>query len=178
MSLSKHILRLLGWKAVSSIDAEDKCVVCVAPHTSNADLFIGKLAYRSLGIDAGFLMKKEWFRPPLGWFFRHIGGVPVDRSRHTSVTDQMAEAFHTHKVFRLAITPEGTRKPNPDWKLGFYYIALKAGVPIHLAYIDYRTHTAGVGMRLIPTGDAEADMQIIKNFYKDKTGRHPANFVV
>ena len=178
MSISRLILRLMGWKVVNNVAAEPKCVICVAPHTSNADLFIGKLAYSALGLNAHFLMKKEWFRPPLGWLFRAMGGYPVDRSRHTSVTDQMAQAFNTHDTFRLAITPEGTRKANADWKLGFYYIALKAGVPIHLAYIDYKTKTAGVGTRIEHLNDITSDLKTIKDFYRDKTGRYPDNFAL
>ena len=61
------------------VDVPDypKCVICVAPHTSNWDFFIGKLAYLSIGRYAGFMMKKEWFFPPLGSLLKSMGGVPV-----------------------------------------------------------------------------------------------------
>ena len=88
-----------------------------------------------------FMMKKEWFFFPLGLIFRAIGGIPVDRSRNTSLVDQMANRFAGSKLFHLAITPEGTRKSNPNWKKGFYFIALKAQVPIMLIGIDYPTKT-------------------------------------
>jgi hypothetical protein len=133
--------RLLGWKTNVTVPNYDKCVICAAPHTSNWDLFIGKLFYGAIGRKTSFMMKKEWFFFPLGLIFRAIGGIPVDRSRNTSLVDQMANKFAGSKLFHLAITPEGTRKSNPNWKKGFYFIALKAQVPIMLIGIDYPTKT-------------------------------------
>ena len=97
----------------------DKCIICAAPHTSNWDLFIGKLFYGAIGRKTSFMMKKEWFFFPLGLIFKAVGGIPVDRSRNTSLVDQMANKFAESKQFHLAITPEGTRKPNPNWKRDF-----------------------------------------------------------
>ena len=122
--------RLLGWKTNVTVPNYDKCVICAAPHTTNLDLFIGKLFYGAIGRKTSFMMKKEWFFFPLGIFFKAVGGIPVDRSRKTSLVDQMVHKFAEYKKFNLAITPEGTRKANPNWKKGFYFIALKAQVPI------------------------------------------------
>lgn len=129
--------RLLGWKTNVTVPNYDKCVICAAPHTTNLDLFIGKLFYGAIGRKTSFMMKKEWFFFPLGFFFKAVGGIPVDRSRKTSLVDQMVHKFAEYKKFNLAITPEGTRKANPNWKKGFYFIALKAQVPIVLIGIDY-----------------------------------------
>lgn len=168
--------RILGWKAVVTIPDYDKCVICAAPHTSNMDLFIGKLFYGTIDRKTSFMMKKEWFFFPLGIFFKAIGGIPVDRSRKTSLVDQMADIFSQKKKFHLAITPEGTRKPNPYWKKGFYYIALKAQVPIVLIGIDYSTKTITAGKAIFPTGDIENDMREIKLYFKNFKGKHPENF--
>ena len=81
--------RLLGWKTNVTVPNYDKCVICAAPHTSNWDLFIGKLFYGAIGRKTSFMMKKEWFFFPLGLIFRAIGGIPVDRSRNTSLVDQI-----------------------------------------------------------------------------------------
>ena len=167
---------ILGWKAVVTIPEYDKCVVCAAPHTSNLDLFIGKLFYGTIGRKTSFMMKKEWFFFPLGLFFKAAGGIPVDRGRKTSLVDQMVSQFKNRKRFHLAITPEGTRKPNPNWKKGFYHIAMKAQVPIVLIGIDYTKKTISAGKSIFPSGDMEKDMREIKLYYKDFTGRHPENF--
>lgn len=168
--------RLLGWKAEVTVPDYDKCVVCGAPHTSNYDLLLGKLFYGAWGRKTCFLMKKEWFFFPLGIFFRALGGIPVDRSKNSSMVDAMAERFARSQRFHLAITPEGTRKPNPHWKRGFYYIALKAQVPIVLVGIDYEKKTITATRSFVPTGDFDREMREIKLYFKDFKGKHPQNF--
>ena len=59
-SICKFIFeKVLGWKSVVDVPDFVKCIICVAPHTSNLDLFIGKLFIASVGRRAGFVMKKE-----------------------------------------------------------------------------------------------------------------------
>ena len=123
-------------------------------------------------------MKKEWFFWPLGPLFRKWGGVPVYRTRHTSMTDNLAEEAKKMDEFRLCITPEGTRSPNADWKKGFYFIALKAGIPILLYGIDYERKLIQCTKSMIPSGDYDADMVIIKDYYKNFKGKKPENFAM
>lgn len=177
-ALSKLILRWAGWKTGSIKGVElPKCVICVAPHTSNWDFIIGKLFYTAMGCNAGFLMKKEWFFFPLGFLFKSLGGVPVDRSKRTSVTDQMVEVFNSREKFQLAITPEATRKPAEEWKRGFYYIAQSAQVPILLAYFDYKKKEVGILDIFYPTGNVDKDITQIREKYRGVSGRNPENFI-
>ena len=170
--------RLLGWKTNVTVPFHDKCVLCAAPHTSNWDLLIGKLFYGSLGRDAHFMMKKEWFFFPLNLVFKAMGGIPVNRSKKNSLVDQMAGRFASTRQFNLAITPEGTRKANSEWKKGFYYIALKAQVPIMLFGTDYPSKTISCTRTLIPSGDIEKDMREIKLYFKSFRGKHPECFSI
>jgi len=179
MSMQKFsmwIFKMLGWKAVVTVVEPAKSVICVAPHTSNWDFIIGKLYYWSLNRKSSFLMKKSWFFFPFGSLLRRMGGIAVDRTRNTSVTEQMADEFNTHDTFHLAITPEGTRKLVTKWKMGFYYIALTSHVPIQLAYIDYAKKEMGITGILYPTGDEIADMETIHAFYKNINAKHPEKF--
>ncbi len=176
--LSKFILQIAGWRSDITVEIPEKCVLCVAPHTSNWDFVVGKTFYSSIGKDASFLIKNSWFVFPLNLFFRAIGGIPIDRSKTNDITQLLADEFVARERFQLAITPEGTRKLNPNWKKGFYYIALKSKVPIVLVYFDYGKKVIGVHRVFEPTGDEEADMRIIKMYYKDVTACHPANFSV
>ena len=107
---------------------------------------------------------------------RALGGIPVDRSKKTSLTDQIAEEFQKHDQFQIGITPEGTRKYNPEWKRGFYYIALKANVPIVLASIDYEKKELGYKKIIHPTGNYDTDIIEIKSFYKNVKGKRPELF--
>ena len=107
-----------------------------------------------------------------------MGALPVDRKKRTSVSDQMVEQFQLRDNFQLAISPEGTRSKNVQWKTGFYYIALNAGVPIILAFIDYSKKEVGVKTIFYPTGDVKNDIEKIKSYYKDVQAKHPKRFAI
>ena len=168
----------MGWKAEVDQPIPEKCILCVAPHTSNWDFFIGKTYYTALGRTSNFLMKKEWFFWPLGPLFRRMGGIPVERSRHTSMTDQLAQRAMESARFSLAVTPEGTRSRNAEWKRGFYYIALKAQLPILLYGLDFGTKTIVCKRTLVPSGNVDADMRVIADYFSHFKGKHPENFAL
>ena len=177
-SLCRLIFRKMGWQVEMTVPYRDKCIICVAPHTSNWDFIIAELYYHSIGRTAGFLMKKEWFFWPMGVLFRSMGGIPVERSRHVSLTDRVAEAAIKAERFELAVTPEGTRSLATKWKRGFYFIALKAGLPIQLYAIDYKRKRIVCTQELVPTGDVEADMRLIMDYYRPYEGKYPGKFAV
>lgn len=160
------------------VPAIDKCVICVAPHTSNWDFIMGKLGYTALGRNANFVIKKEWMKGLPGTILSKLGGIGVDRSKPSFFTDQMAELYRTRDKFSLAITPEGTRKANPKWKKGFYHIAVKANVPIYLVRIDYKKKEMCVFDVFVPTGNEQADIFEIQQRYAGVTARHPKQFVL
>jgi len=179
MNISKWILNKTGWKLDFGIGAfPEKCIVCVAPHTSNWDFIIGQLVCQSLNLKAHFLIKKSWTVFPLSLVFNPLGAIPVDRSKKTSITEQVINKFNESEKMLIAITPEGTRKKNAEWKKGFYYIALGAKVPIVLASIDFPKKLVKIGEIFNPTGDVENDMKEIQSYYKGVIGKKPENFVV
>lgn len=110
------LYKRLGYKKIITQELPEKYIICMAPHTSNWDLILGQLFAHAEGIKCNFLMKKEWFFWPLGPIFRKMGGIPVWRSKHTSMTDNLAAEADKRKSFGLCITPEGTRSLNPEWK--------------------------------------------------------------
>ena len=177
-SLCRLMFRKMGWQVEMTVPYRDKCIICVAPHTSNWDFIIAELYYHSIGRTAGFLMKKEWFFWPMGVLFRSMGGIPVERSRHVSLTDRVAEAAMKAERFELAVTPEGTRSLATKWKRGFYFIALKAGLPIQLYAIDYKRKRIVCTQELVPSGDVEADMRLIMDYYRPYEGKYPGKFAV
>lgn len=170
------LLRLLGWKTNLKVEIPSKCVICVAPHTSNWDFFIGLTFYKSIGGNPHFLMKKDWFFFPLKYILKAVGGIPVDRKKKSSLTDQMVDEFSSRDQFQLAIAPEGTRGKNAKWKSGFYYIAYNAHVPITLAYLDYAKREVGIVANYYPTGNVDNEIEEIKKYYRDITAKHPERF--
>ena len=177
-SLCRLIFRKMGWQVEMTVPYRDKCIICVAPHTSNWDFIIAELYYHSIGRTAGFLMKKEWFFWPMGVLHPSTGGVAVPRTRHVSLTDRVAEAAIKAERFELAVTPEGTRSLATKWKRGFYFIALKAGLPIQLYAIDYKNKRIVCTKELVPSGDVEADMRLIMDYYRPYEGKYPGKFAV
>ena len=176
-AFARFILKLWGWDCSrAALGDVKKCVIIGAPHTSNFDFILGRLTYWALGIKIHFLIKKEWFKFPFGILARRMGGIPVDRSKPSHLTEQVVRMFEANENFYVIITPEGTRSLRKQWKKGFYYIALKAGVPIALGYADYGRKKGGIGPLIYPTGNLEEDMKIIEEFYSDITARHPEKF--
>lgn len=168
----------MGWTKQVTVALPEKCIICLAPHTSNWDFLIGQAYLHAEGFKSNFLMKKEWFFWPLGALFRKMGGIPVYRSKHTRMTDRLAEIAKSEDHFKLCITPEGTRSLNPDWKKGFYYIALGAGIPILLYGVDYAKKRIVCTKAINPDGNEKEQMREIKLYYKDFKGKHPEKFTI
>ncbi len=178
MNLSGRLLRLFGWTVSITIPDYPKCIICVAPHTSNWDFILGELAYTSVGRKAGFLMKDTWFFWPMGCFFRAIGGVPVPRRKpgKGSLTELMVEKFKQSERLVIAITPEGTRSRTANWHTGFLHMARQAEVPIALGVLDCEHRRILIEKVFEPTGDVEADMRAIKDYYSPFKGINPDKF--
>ena len=175
--IAKFILWIMGWTIRGGIPGkEKKAVIVAAPHTSNWDYIIGRLAYFVLGVNVKFLIKKEVFIWPIGGLIKMWGGIPVDRGRKSNLVEQMVNYFNEYETLYMVITPEGTRKRVNHWKRGFYYISQRANVPMALGYVDYKKKEGGLGPIIFPSGDYEADLKKIQDFYRDKTARHPEKF--
>ncbi|MCM1505483.1 MAG: 1-acyl-sn-glycerol-3-phosphate acyltransferase [Muribaculum sp.] len=175
-SVSGFILRLFGWKVKCSVPDYPKCIIAVAPHTSNWDFALGKLTYWSLGRHAGFLIKDDWFFFPMNLIFKALGGIPVSRKKGSSLTEVLIKKFNSSDRLNIAITPEGTRAKVREWHTGFLHIAYGAKVPIVLGGIDGPTKTISLERTFFPTGDTEADMKEIRKYYRAFRGLKPDNF--
>ena len=162
------VLKLLGYKidCVNIPPEIEKCVLLFAPHTSYYDFLIGTMAINVMGFKASLLIKKEAFFWPLGPILRKCGGIPIDRATVKKFPVFAAEYIKKQDKIAFLISPEGTRKLNPNWKRGFYFIAQEAGVPIVPGYLDFRTKRGGVLPTFFPTGDYEKDLaELEKNYY-------------
>jgi len=171
--LAFSFLKIFGWRLEGRLPDVDKLVVIAAPHTSNWDLPVLLSVAFALRVKACWLGKHTLFRWPYGFLFRWMGGIPVYRSASHNMVAQSVEMFRNSESLILTIPPEGTRGKVSHWKTGFYYIALGAETPIAMAFIDYKRKASGIGPTLYPTGDIEADMEIIRNFYVNVTAKYP-----
>ncbi|MBS7230583.1 1-acyl-sn-glycerol-3-phosphate acyltransferase [Flavobacterium psychroterrae] len=168
--------KLMGWKIIGIENAEvKKCVMMVMPHTSNHDFYLGIFTRGISGLEMNWVGKKELFKFPIGYYFRSVGGEPLDRSGGLNKVDSIAAIFERKEVFRLAVAPEGTRKEVNEIRTGFYYIALKANVPIVTVAFDWGKKEVNFGKPFFPTGNYEEDLQILKKHYESVVGKIPHN---
>jgi 1-acyl-sn-glycerol-3-phosphate acyltransferase len=167
--------KVMGWKINGAFPPDlKKYIVAVAPHTSSWDFIIGVMVRSIMKMqNTKFLGKSPLFKPPFGWFFRAIGGYPVDRSKHNDMVQQVTDIFNSHENFILGLAPEGTRKKVDKLKSGFYYIAKKAGIPIVPCGFDFAKKEVVIGEPFYPSEDIEKDMSFLISFYRNVTGKNP-----
>lgn len=166
--------RLMGWKIRGAFDPRiRKCVIMILPHTSWHDFYIGLFARGIIGLEMHYVAKKELFRFPLGAYFRWMGGAPLDRSGGKNKVDSIAEIFNQRDIFRMAIAPEGTRRHVDEIKTGFYYIALKANVPIIPVAFDFEKKEVNIGKYLYPDGNLKQDLDSLLSHFIGVKGKFP-----
>lgn len=176
-----RLFKLMGWRAAAAPLPGPRGVVVVYPHTSNWDMPIGLVAKWTIGIPFRWMIKDWYFKGVPGMIFgrafRYWGGVPIERSGKLGIIEQMArqirEADVSREPYWLAITPEGTRSHRPHWRSGFYHLALATGLPLGLAYIDYKAREVGITDFITLTGDQETDMARIRAVYEGRMAKRP-----
>lgn len=176
--LSKFIFtKLMGWKLVNDFPKDiQKYVVIAAPHTSWQDFPIGILARNTSGIKINFIGKASLFKGPFGFIFKRLGGTPVDRSTSNNLVDAIIQIFDKKEQFRLALSPEGTRKKVDKWKTGFYYIAKGAKVPIVMATLDFGKKQVKISEPYYTTDNKEKDFEYFHSFFNPKMAKKSAQF--
>lgn len=168
--------KLLGWKIVGNATMSKhtikKAVIIAAPHTSWHDFYMGVLLRSVLGIKTNFIGKKDLFVFPFGYFFRVLGGVPINRDVKENKVQTIAKLFEERDVFRMTLAPEGTRKKVSEWRTGFYYIAKEAKVPILMFTFDFENKQNKISEPFYPTDNVKADFEFMYNFYKGVKGKN------
>lgn len=183
--LAEQSLGLMGWEIDNHWPLDlDQCVMIAAPHTSNWDALYARLALKALGVNVRLTIKDSYMKFPFGPFVRAMGGIGIDRrpkaagEQRPSMVQLMSDLFKQHPKLVMLVTPEGTRAKQEQWKTGFYHVAVTAGVPIALAYMDYAQKKCGVGKIVYPSGDMEKDMAEIMGFYASIAAKFPEQFSV
>ncbi len=176
-SIAKFIyFKVLKWSLAGDFPSHvKKCVIIVVPHTSWWDFLLGILVRNVWKEEINYIGKKSLFDSPLGWFFKWTGGTPIDRNKSNDTVSAIAKVFEEKDKFRLALSPEGTRKKVTRWKTGFYFIAKAAEVPIVMVAFDYRNKQVKVSEPHTPTSDQEVDFKTYEAFFKGIKGKIAEN---
>ncbi|MEZ4461245.1 MAG: 1-acyl-sn-glycerol-3-phosphate acyltransferase [bacterium] len=174
-SFAKTWLKSQGWKVTGEVP-KGKYVIIAWPHTTNWDLPYTVAVAQTLGFRIHWVGKHTLFEGPAGFFFKALGGVPVDRSKRSNSVQAIADIINDYDGdMLLAVAPEGTRKSVEYWRSGFYHIAKAAGVGIVFGYLDYSTKTGGLGPVIDPSLGAKHVMDEARRFYGGKAGKYPQN---
>lgn len=172
-----HILccKLLGWRIIGDRPPEKKVMILGAPHTSNLDFFLTLALIHHYQLPLRYLIKDSVFKGPIGPLVKSLGGVPVDRKKANNLVETMVAAIDTQEEIALGVLPEGTRKYVDYWKSGFYWIAQGAELPIYPVRVDGSAKMLEVGPRLTVSGDIEADVALLAEFFGETKGVNPEN---
>ena len=166
-------LHIFGWRIVGFTKLPKKCILIAAPHTHWVDFFLGLAIKYSINENLKFLAKKELFFIPLNILMNYLGGIPVKRDSNTNTVDQISRFFNERNEFKLAISPEGTRKKVEKWKTGFYYIAKKSNIPIICISLNFLKKTVTFSKPYSLTKNKEKDFHKLKNNFKESIGKIP-----
>ncbi|MVW74295.1 lysophospholipid acyltransferase family protein [Pseudomonas xionganensis] len=171
--LGRTVLKLMGWRIEGELPRLDKFVAIGAHHTSNWDFVIFIALKFVLRLNARWFGKHSIFRWPFAGLMRAWGGIPIRRDRQLNTVEQAVQAFRDNREFILVLSPEGTRKKVERWKMGFYHIALGAGVPIVLGALDYGNRRVVIGPTFYPTGNEQADLRAMLDFFRPFVPKKP-----
>jgi len=177
VAISKFILfKIFKWKIIGEFPEDiSKYVIIGAPHTSNYDFIIGLLVKTIRGVKTNFLGKASLFIFPIGYFFRSVGGVPIDRKKNMNMVEATVSEFNSRSEFIIAISPEGTRSKVYRWKTGFYHIANQAKVPVVPLTFDFGRKQTEIFPPFYTTGDIEKDIEFLKLYYNGIEGKVAQN---
>ena len=175
-NLARLLLRLTRWKTVGEVP--QKGILVGAPHTSNWDWVLTMLLAWDYNIHIHLLVKDSLFKGPLGPILRWSGAVELDRENPGATIQRLITESETDDTFLLGIAAEGTRSKGEYWKSGFYRISQQTGLPITLAFLDAASRTVGWGPTFSLSGDVTADMDVLREFFADKTGIKPEGTTV
>lgn len=171
--LGRLILSLFGWKVTGSLPNVPKAVLIGGPHTSNWDGVVTLAAMAMLRLDARVMIKDSAFVGPLGSLLRWLGAMPIDRNSAQDVVQQTVSRFNDHDRLMIIVSPEGTRDGASQWKTGFWRIANAAKVPIIVATADHQKKEVAFPGLVMPSGDMDADIDQVLEFYRGVEPRHP-----
>ncbi len=173
--LSYLFVRSLGWRVTGEGPSERKVMILGAPHTSNLDYFLTLALIHNFKLPLRYLIKDQVFKGPWAPLLRALGGIPVDRRQANNLVESIVNTIKAQDEMAIGVLPEGTRKYVPHWKSGFYHIAHGAGIPIYPVSVDGPNKHLHMGPKLVTSGDINADMELLANFFGDIKGVIPEN---
>ena len=160
--IGRTVFKLTGWKLVGTLPNKSKLVLVALPHSSNLDFILALSVIWGWGLKLNFMGKHTLFKFPHGFFFRAVGGIPVDRRSAQGLVEKMASEFNSRSSLMLGIAPEGTRNSDGTLKAGFARIAKAASAPVLPIIVNYKTKTLTLGQLVSDLSDVEGIIEAVR----------------
>ena len=171
--IGKAAMKITGWKTVGHFPRDERVVLVVGPHTSNWDFVVAMSAVLSWDINIHWVGKHSIFKKGFRRVLRKMGGIPVNRANPDALKEEIIDITNKYKGFIIGLAPEGTRKKVERLKTGFLRIANDNNIKIMLAGIDFSNKTIELGEFFSPSGDVEQDLNNIKHYFSNFSGKRP-----
>lgn len=175
-AIGSGLLKLFGWTVEGKLPNEPKVILVGEPHTSNWDFILIMCAAQSIGFRMSYIMKKEAFFWPLGYLFKWMGGLPIERKNGLDSFKEIKAHIDAHDNIFLAITPSGSRSPKKKYKTGYLHMAKAFEIPIFLIGLHSPTKSIVLDRLVDPIGSIPKQNKSIQH-YMDATylGIIPSN---
>ena len=171
--IGKAAMKITGWKTIGHFPRDERVVLVVGPHTSNWDFVVAMSAVLSWDINIHWVGKHSIFKKGFRRVLRKMGGIPVNRADPNALKEEIVDITNKYKGFIIGLAPEGTRKKVERLKTGFLRIANDTNSKIMLAGIDFSNKTIELGEFFSPSGDVEQDLNNIKHYFSNFSGKRP-----
>ena len=160
--IGRLVFKLIGWRLEGNLPNRSKLVLVALPHSSNFDFILALSVIWGWGLRLNYMGKHTLFKFPHGWFFRLVGGIPVDRRSPQGLIEKMASEFNSRSSLMLGIAPEGTRNSDGTLKAGFARIAIAASAPVLPIIVNYKTKTLTLGTLITDLSNVESIITAVK----------------
>ena len=172
--IGRVVFKLIGWKLEGNLPNRSKLVLVALPHSSNFDFILALSVIWGWGLKLNYMGKHTLFKFPHGFFFRAVGGIPVDRRSPQGLIEKMTSEFNARSSLMLGIAPEGTRNSDGTLKAGFARIAIAANVPVVPVIVNYKTKTLTLGTPITDLSSVESIIAAVKAQGQSGHRRAPA----
>ena len=160
--IGRLVFKIIGWRLEGNLPNRSKLVLVALPHSSNFDFILALSVIWGWGLKLNYMGKHTLFKFPHGWFFRLVGGIPVDRRSPQGLIEKMASEFNSRSSLVLGIAPEGTRNSDGTLKAGFARIAIAASAPVVPIIVNYKTKTLTLGTLITDLSNVESIITAVK----------------
>jgi 1-acyl-sn-glycerol-3-phosphate acyltransferase len=172
--IGRLVFKLIGWKLEGNLPNRSKLVLVALPHSSNFDFILALSVIWGWGLKLNYMGKHTLFKFPHGFFFRAVGGIPVDRRSPQGLIEKMTSEFNARSSLMLGIAPEGTRNSDGTLKAGFARIAMAASAPVVPVIVNYKTKTLTLGALITDLSSVDSIIAAVKTQGQSGHRRAPA----